>query len=139
MVKHRQTFVLTVAIWGLLCSLSVKSFQANVPIAAARRHHTAVDVHVVVGAAGTIEKGDETALLPSKPSLPPLIQQIADNRAEFQINLGRAMDTLRRDMPDILSRKPGTYEPWNERIFATFENPYQTTAHSRKHFPCCRL
>jgi hypothetical protein len=39
--------------------------------------------------------------------LPPVIQQIADERAEFQINLGRAMDTLRRDMPDILSRTPG--------------------------------
>jgi hypothetical protein len=43
-----------------------------------------------------------------KVELPPVIQQIADERAEFQINLGRAMDTLRRDMPEILSRTPGT-------------------------------
>lgn len=42
-----------------------------------------------------------------RKELPPVIQQIADERAEFQINLGRAMDTLRRDMPDILSRTPG--------------------------------
>jgi hypothetical protein len=42
-----------------------------------------------------------------RTDLPPVIQQIADERAEFQINLGRAMDTLRRDMPDILSKTPG--------------------------------
>jgi hypothetical protein len=42
-----------------------------------------------------------------RTDLPPVIQQIADERAEFQINLGRAMDTLRRDMPEILSKTPG--------------------------------
>jgi hypothetical protein len=41
--------------------------------------------------------------------LPPVLQQIADERREFQLNLGRAMDTLRSDMPDILWTKPGTY------------------------------
>jgi hypothetical protein len=41
-------------------------------------------------------------------NLPPVIQQIANERAEFQINLGRAMDTLRKDMPYILSQTPGT-------------------------------
>jgi hypothetical protein len=41
--------------------------------------------------------------------LPPVLQQIADERREFQLNLGRAMDTLRSDMPDILVKKPGTY------------------------------
>jgi hypothetical protein len=40
-------------------------------------------------------------------SLPPVIQQIADERREFQMNLGKAMDTLRKDMPDILKRAPG--------------------------------
>jgi hypothetical protein len=42
-----------------------------------------------------------------KVDLPPVLQRIADERAEFQINLGRAMDTLRSDMPKILSRTPG--------------------------------
>jgi hypothetical protein len=40
--------------------------------------------------------------------LPPVIQQIADERREFQLNLGKAMDTLRKDMPYILKRSPGT-------------------------------
>ena len=39
--------------------------------------------------------------------LPPVIQQIADERQEFQLNLGKAMDTLRKDMPEILKRAPG--------------------------------
>lgn len=39
--------------------------------------------------------------------LPPVIQQIADERMEFRINLGRAMDTLRRDMQAIIVEKPG--------------------------------
>jgi hypothetical protein len=39
--------------------------------------------------------------------LPPLIQQIADERREFQVNLGKAMDTIRKDMPEILKSAPG--------------------------------
>lgn len=39
--------------------------------------------------------------------LPPVIKQIADERREFQINLGKAMDTLKKDMPYILLRSPG--------------------------------
>mmetsp|Transcript_6065 Transcript_6065/g.16973 ORF Transcript_6065/g.16973 Transcript_6065/m.16973 type:complete len:234 (+) Transcript_6065:50-751(+) len=38
--------------------------------------------------------------------LPPVLQQIADERREFQMNLGKAMDTLRKDMPYILKRSP---------------------------------
>ena len=40
--------------------------------------------------------------------LPPVIQQIVDERREFQVNLGKAMDTLRKDMPEIIKRQPGT-------------------------------
>jgi hypothetical protein len=39
--------------------------------------------------------------------LPPVIQSIADERREFQMNLGRAMDTIRKDMPEILKTAPG--------------------------------
>lgn len=40
-------------------------------------------------------------------ALPPVIQSIADERREFQMNLGKAMDTLRKDMPYILKQAPG--------------------------------
>jgi hypothetical protein len=42
-----------------------------------------------------------------KGDLPPIIQQIADERQEFNMNLGKAMDTLRKDMPEILKSLPG--------------------------------
>jgi hypothetical protein len=40
--------------------------------------------------------------------LPPVLQQITDERRNFQMNLGKAMDTLRKDMPYILKNTPGT-------------------------------
>jgi hypothetical protein len=40
--------------------------------------------------------------------LPPVLQQITDERKNFQMNLGKAMDTIRKDMPYILKRTPGT-------------------------------
>lgn len=43
----------------------------------------------------------------SNQSLPPVLQQIVDEQMEYRINLGRAMDTLRKDMPDLLTRTPG--------------------------------
>jgi hypothetical protein len=43
--------------------------------------------------------------------LPPVLQQIANEQQEFQINLGRAMDILRGDMQDLLTTKPGTSGP----------------------------
>lgn len=41
--------------------------------------------------------------------LPPVLQQITDERRNFQMNLGKAMDTLRKDMPYILKQTPGTH------------------------------
>jgi len=40
-------------------------------------------------------------------SLSPVLQQITDERKNFQVNLGKAMDTLRKDMPYILKETPG--------------------------------
>jgi len=38
--------------------------------------------------------------------LPPLLRNIADERADFQMNLGRAMDVLRKDYPLMLFQQP---------------------------------
>lgn len=38
--------------------------------------------------------------------LPIVIQQIADERQEFNMNLGKAMDTLKKDIPEILRTAP---------------------------------
>mmetsp|Transcript_6304 Transcript_6304/g.9148 ORF Transcript_6304/g.9148 Transcript_6304/m.9148 type:complete len:245 (-) Transcript_6304:452-1186(-) len=38
--------------------------------------------------------------------LPPLLQNIVDDRHEFEMNLGKAMDVLRHDYPDMLTTTP---------------------------------
>jgi len=37
--------------------------------------------------------------------LSPMLREIVDERREFQMNVGRAMDTLRKDYPDLLKRE----------------------------------
>jgi hypothetical protein len=78
---------------------------------------------------------------PSLAELPPVIQQIADDRRVYQMQLGKAMDTLRRDMQDILTEKPGTCDlcSWREkasrRVFLTHTADLvdlQITAFTRK-------
>jgi hypothetical protein len=39
--------------------------------------------------------------------LPPVLQDIVDERNEFRLNLGHAMDVLKQDYPEILRRAPG--------------------------------
>lgn len=99
-----QSFFLTVLV-ASLCFPYVDGFQTHkLP----SELSTAPNAALVLKHETTASKkpsGGESAK--RKVDLPPVIQQIADERAEFQINLGRAMDTLRRDMPKILSRAPG--------------------------------
>lgn len=55
-----------------------------------------------------IMRTESTApVIPDKAPLPNVLQQIVDERQEFQIHLGRAMDTLRKDMQNILTESPG--------------------------------
>ena len=42
--------------------------------------------------------------------LPPVIQSIAEERVEYQMNVGKAMDSLRRDYQDVFTKKPGSWE-----------------------------
>ena len=41
--------------------------------------------------------------------LPPLLQTLADERREYELNLGKAMDTLRKDYPTMLYKTPGRF------------------------------
>ena len=51
----------------------------------------------------------------SENNLPPVIQDIVDERRIFQLNLGKAMDTLQKDLPDIIHKKPD-YSIYDENI-----------------------
>jgi len=47
--------------------------------------------------------------------LPPVLQDIVDERREYELKLGKAMDTLRKDYPELLRRKPD-YSIYHEVI-----------------------
>ena len=55
-----------------------------------------------------VEEG-ETSSSSSSSTLPPILQDMANERKNFQMNLGKAMDTLRKDMPEILKTAPGKF------------------------------
>lgn len=42
----------------------------------------------------------------STTELPSVLQQIADERKEYELNLGKAMDTLRKDYPTMITKRP---------------------------------
>jgi len=48
----------------------------------------------------------ETKGTVARDNLPPVIRHVTNERAEFNMNLGKAMDTLRKDMPEILQKSP---------------------------------
>ena len=55
----------------------------------------------------TVVDDDEINTVATGSNLPPVLQQLTDERRNFQVNLGKAMDTLRKDMPYILKETPG--------------------------------
>jgi hypothetical protein len=48
-------------------------------------------------------------------SLPPLLRNMVAERRSFELNLGHAMDTLRKDYPEMLRREPN-YDIYSEDI-----------------------
>ena len=39
--------------------------------------------------------------------LPPVLKDMVQERREYELKLGKAMDTLRKDYPQLLTKKPG--------------------------------
>ena len=96
----------------LPCLLMAQAFSATTP-----QRRTVSVVWNVEESSSTVKKDeqDESTLVPKTSSsnqggsnMPPVIQQIADERRQYQMNLGKAMDVLRKDMQDILTKRPGT-------------------------------
>ena len=42
-------------------------------------------------------------------NLSPFLQEMVDEQRELQMNVGKALDTLRKDYPDFLKRAPGKF------------------------------
>lgn len=62
----------------------------------------------------------------SGSNLPPVLQQITDERQNFHVNLGKAMDTLRKDMPYILKESPD-YSIYHKEITVVDPSGVQLT------------
>jgi hypothetical protein len=104
------------------CCLKGQAFNPNSIIATSPQNQLELadfDFEVVRVPAEDVGTVDEAAT-ESLSSLPPVIQQIADERREFQLNLGKAMDTLKKDMPEILRKQPGEYERTIEIALSPF-------------------
>jgi len=57
--------------------------------------------------------------------LPPALQYMVDERREYELNLGKAMDTLRKDYPELLRRQPD-YSIYHEDIKVSDPSGLQT-------------
>ena len=55
----------------------------------------------------TLEQRTSTANTNEKNNLSPFLQEMVDENRELQMNVGKALDTLRKDYPDFLKRAPG--------------------------------
>jgi hypothetical protein len=55
-----------------------------------------------------LEREDVSTKPPSTSELPPVLQNLVNERREYEMNLGKAMDTLRKDYPYMLQKLPGT-------------------------------
>ena len=53
-----------------------------------------------------ISEARKKLLRDEENNLPPVLQNMVAERREFELSLGRAMDTLRRDYPELLRREP---------------------------------
>ena len=41
--------------------------------------------------------------------LPPVLRDMVEERRSFELNLGKAMDVLKTDYPQMIHKTPGTY------------------------------
>lgn len=93
----------------LLAAVPCLAFQQTSPVARRQRQ----DLAFVARPASTAVEEAPTI---TTTDLPPVLQDIVDERAEFQRNLGKAMDTLRKDYPEILRRAPGQLNLHGESV-----------------------
>jgi len=70
---------------------------------------------VNVDAKAIAEARKRLLLREEEKNLPPLLRNMVAERRSFELNLGRAMDTLRKDYPDMLRREPN-YEVYAKDI-----------------------
>lgn len=89
-----MTAIILVLLIILSCHTAI-GFQASAVLGTTKRLHQLKSAIL-----------DEPA---TSTNLPPLLQDMVEERREFELNLGKAMDTLRKDYPDMLHKSPGKH------------------------------
>lgn len=117
----------------LLAAVPCLAFQQASPVASVRRRRQDIITRLPAGA--TLEEPRTTT---TTTELPPVLQDIVNERAEFQRNLGKAMDTLRKDYPEILHTAPGTMN-LGDTVNLTFESFHDLSILTDLVFPLHRL
>ena len=87
---------------ALLPCVAVHAFQQLSCVPSTRRLDTGFAPR-----SSLIEDSTDTESRTMLSELPPVLQNIVDERNEFRLNLGRAMDVLKHDYPEILRRTLG--------------------------------
>ena len=114
---HYQQFkmisiLVVVLLSGTNSLISHQHLSSDSMVKFQNQHMSAIDVF-----SGTFVPS-KTTLIPSvvkedatestsTSELPPVLQEMVDERRNYELNLGKAMDTLRKDYPELLRKKPG--------------------------------
>ena len=118
MVRTNNILLSTLAL-SACCVAPTKGFMPET--ATSRTSHVRLDLSLepVQSTSSVVRKPSEPLLITvvdddqmndiGSSNLPPVLQQITDERRNFQVNLGKAMDTLRKDLPYILKETPGKF------------------------------
>lgn len=90
---------------------STVAFQSVMDVTPKRRFAEQKTSTLLQASVGLEEPLSPVTLGGDSSQLPPVLQQLVDERREFQLNLGKAMDTLKKDYPYMLKKKPGKCLP----------------------------
>jgi len=141
MVRTNKLLLSTIAL-STCCVAPTIGFTSE--ISTSRQTHLRLDLHLDIAESSSsssflnakslshplseirVVDNDEITNIGSGSDLPPVLQQITDERQNFQVNLGKAMDTLRKDLPYILKETPD-YSIYHEDITVVDPSGVQLT------------
>lgn len=107
-----RLIALTLHLFGLS-----SSFRVETPLPDHVRT-TRGAVNTILSQAATTDELLKTVEEVPTTDIPPVLKEIGDQRREFEMNLGRAMDVLRQDYPRMLEASPD-YSIYDDNIIVT--------------------
>lgn len=108
MVPSQQRLVFALLVLQCFLSVTTSAFSINRAAQSSiiRRRSSRAALPSRVEEDSSIDISPQDTLTQENGGLPTVLQLIVDERLEFNMNLGKAMDTLRKDIPEILRSSP---------------------------------